>query len=149
MAIFYYKDNKAPCPNLPMSVGCVAVIRNGKEILIEHRNDSERWAFIGGKMEPDEDAETAIVREIKEETNLDVKKTRLLNVFSDPSRIIEYPDGNSKRIVTILFEVEVQDFSHIICSEESRELKFLTVDELSKKQIAETHIPIFNYIKYL
>ncbi|MDC7223633.1 MAG: NUDIX domain-containing protein [Spirochaetales bacterium] len=135
-----------PPPNLPLSVGCVALIRRDGKILLEQRSDSDRWAFIGGKMEDHEDAETALVREVKEETNLQVVQVKFLHVCSDPSRLIEYDDGRSKRVVSLLFEAEVRDFTPIACSEESRDLQFFTPEEIRQLPLAETHIPLLDYL---
>lgn len=71
---------------------------------------------------------------------------RLFGTFSDPSRIIAFPDGNVKRIITIAYEVEVEPFSEIVCSEESKEVRFISTEQLPNIRIAETHLPIIQSI---
>lgn len=63
----------------------VAVIRNELgQILIARRNDPDfldahdHWELIGGKIEFGEKPEEAIVREVKEESGLEVEVVRLL-----------------------------------------------------------------------
>lgn len=139
---FYYKSNEAPSPTKPPSIGVVAIIKKDDSILLERRSNSERWAIIGGGINPDETFVDGLIREVKEETGLTVKNISLFGTFSDPSRIIAYPDGNIKRIITIAYEVEVESFVELVCSEESSEIRFIPKTQIENISIAETHIPI-------
>ncbi len=55
-------------------------------VLIERKNPPVGLALPGGFVEIGETVEEAVVREIKEEVNLDFKIERLLEVFSNPNR---------------------------------------------------------------
>ena len=55
-------------------------------ILIERRNEPKGLALPGGFVDVGESVEEALVREMKEETDLDVEIGRLLGVYSDPKR---------------------------------------------------------------
>lgn len=55
-------------------------------VLIERSNDPKGLAIPGGFVDVGESVEDALVREMKEETNLDVQISRLLGVYSDPKR---------------------------------------------------------------
>jgi 8-oxo-dGTP diphosphatase len=55
-------------------------------VLIERKNPPLGLALPGGFVDVGESVETALVREMKEETTLDVKIVRLLGVYSDPAR---------------------------------------------------------------
>lgn len=55
-------------------------------VLIERLNEPLGLAIPGGFVDIGESVEAAVVREMKEETDLDVKIEYLLNVYSDPSR---------------------------------------------------------------
>ncbi len=55
-------------------------------VLIERKNAPHGWALPGGFVEIGERVEDALVREMKEETRLDVRIVRLFNVYSDPQR---------------------------------------------------------------
>ncbi len=55
-------------------------------VLIERMNRPLGLAIPGGFVDVGEKVEDALVREMKEETDLDVQITSLLNVYSDPSR---------------------------------------------------------------
>lgn len=55
-------------------------------VLIERKNPPHGWALPGGFVDVGERVEEALVREMKEETSLDVEITSLLGIYSDPSR---------------------------------------------------------------
>lgn len=146
-ARFFYKDLDAPTPNQPMSVGVVALIECNNKLLMERRSDSSRWAIIGGAIKKDESLIDGLFREIYEETGLKISKYELYGTFSDPSRIIAFPDGNIKRIITMAYKVEVGPHKNLICSDESLELKFIDKSEFDNIKIAETHLPIIEHYK--
>ena len=142
----FYNSPNAPKPNRPIHMGAVGIIRKNEKVLLERRTDSERWAFIGGGLKMEESLEECVQREIREETGLVVEDLKLLDVFSYPYRIAAYPDGNIVRIITAVYEVFVKDFKELKCSEESIELRFLSMSELSGLNIAETHQDILRFI---
>ena len=43
-----------------------------EKILFIHHKKLNKWLFVGGHIEPNEDPESAVIREAKEETNLDI-----------------------------------------------------------------------------
>ena len=55
-------------------------------VLIERMNTPLGLAIPGGFVDIGESVEDAVVREMKEETDLDVTIVKLLNVYSDPKR---------------------------------------------------------------
>lgn len=55
-------------------------------VLIERKNPPHGWALPGGFVDVGERVEDALMREMREETSLDVKITRMLGVYSDPKR---------------------------------------------------------------
>lgn len=59
---------------------------NGGIILIKRKNPPYGWALPGGFIDYGESAESAAVREAKEETNLDITQLRQFHVYSDPGR---------------------------------------------------------------
>ncbi len=64
-------------------VGTDAAIFNEKgQILLMDRVDGSGWCLPCGWLEPNETPTQAIVREVKEETGLDVKVNRLVGVFT-------------------------------------------------------------------
>lgn len=119
-----------------------ALIERDGSLLLERRSDCGRWGLIGGGIEVGESLEDALRREVSEETGLEVGEYELFCVFSDPSRIIRYPDGNVVRIISFVFRVEVESFETLRRSKESEELRFFEIDELRKLDIIETARPV-------
>ncbi|HHU56178.1 MAG TPA: NUDIX domain-containing protein [Acholeplasmataceae bacterium] len=138
---FYYKNDLAPKLIDTIHLGSCAYIEYDKKLLLEKRSDSNRWGLIGGGLNIDESPEECILREIKEETGLVINKSDLkfIKVFADPSRIIEYPDGNVVRSVAFFYFVKLHSLPKLICSSESSELVFFNINDIKKLKIAETH----------
>jgi 8-oxo-dGTP diphosphatase len=69
-------------PKKPV-VGVGAIILDGDQILLEKRKNSPgkgKWAVPGGLVELGENVEQAVIREVKEETGLEVDEPRLVDV---------------------------------------------------------------------
>lgn len=64
------------------------IIYEEKLVLIKRKNPpyKDMFALPGGFVDIGETAEEAVIREAKEETNLDIEIIRLLGVYSDPKR---------------------------------------------------------------
>ncbi len=145
-ATFYFRNPKAPHPNRPPILGACAIIQYGSTYLMESRADSDRWAFIGGAMEPEESLEDCILREIREETGIEVPQNllRFVGVYSDPSRIAAYPDGNIARIVSAVYWIVLKQEPLLHCSSESRQLTFFPIERLAPLPVAETQLDILS-----
>ncbi len=58
----------------PVTLAAGAVVaRTGPEVLLVHRPKYDDWSFPKGKLDPGEHATTAAVREVAEETGLDIR----------------------------------------------------------------------------
>ena len=71
-------------PKRPV-VGVGAIILDGDRILLEKRKNSPgkgKWSVPGGLVELGEKVEDAVVREVKEETGLEVYEPRLVDVVN-------------------------------------------------------------------
>jgi ADP-ribose pyrophosphatase YjhB (NUDIX family) len=92
-------------------LGCSAVIFDDKreKVLLTRRTDNGQWCLPGGAVEPGESVTEACIREVQEEIGLRVRVVRLVGVYSDPNRLIVYPDGNKAHIVALSFEAEIVD----------------------------------------
>ena len=89
--------------------GAAAIIVNKEgKILLQYSNVINRWMLPGGCQELGETFEETIIREIKEETNLDVDITNLnlINIVSGPIRKHKYLNGDIVFNNTVLYEIK-------------------------------------------
>ena len=89
-----------------LAVGCSATIFDAthEHVLLARRADNGRWCVPGGYMEPGESTTEACIREVWEETGLQVRVVRLIGVYTNPHLLLEYPDGNRWQLVVLHFE---------------------------------------------
>ena len=116
--------------------GAAAIIVNEKnQILLQRRVDNDRWGLPGGCQEVGETFEETVLREVKEETNLDVKKEDLvlLTVVSGDSRRRQYPNGDIVYNNTVLYVIKKYS-GELKCDEESKVLEFFDIDSLPESQ---------------
>ena len=66
--------------------GVFALITKGKTLLLSERMDGKGWNLPGGRVEEGETDQVALVREVKEETGLDVELLKELAVMEDKRR---------------------------------------------------------------
>ena len=86
-----------------------AIIRDGSgHVLLIRRGDGRGWSLPGGFMEPGETVVECLVREVQEETGLDVEPERLVGIYSDPAvNHITFPNGDQVHLVSATFECRV------------------------------------------
>jgi 8-oxo-dGTP pyrophosphatase MutT (NUDIX family) len=61
--------------------GVAAVIFDEGRVLLQRRDDTGRWGLPGGGVEPGESVRQALIREVREETGLEVEPLRLIGVY--------------------------------------------------------------------
>jgi len=126
-----------------IKVGCSVILfdESGATILLQQRTDNGRWSLPGGGMDPGESAEECCVREIKEETGLDIEVVRLVGIYTTPHRITTYADGNRWQLVALHFEGVITGGTMEITDGESHEQRFIPITELANYDIMEHHLP--------
>lgn len=141
---FYRGDPNAPKPTQKTRLGANAIITWGGKLLLEKRRDSDTWGLIGGGVKKRETALDAVAREVYEELGLRIPKTRFVRqkVYGEPGRIAAYKDGSVWRMVIVAFSLELDTEPVLRISEESKELRFFTADELKSVPIVVTHSDI-------
>lgn len=116
--------------------GAAAIIVNDKgEILLQSRADRDKWGLPGGCQELGERFEDTVIREIKEETNFDVKEEdlKLIGIVSGNSRRNEYPNGDVVINNTALYCIN-NYLGEIKWDSESKEMKFFDLNYLPESQ---------------
>jgi len=69
------------------TIGVFGIIRDEQNrVLLCLRNDGDFWNLPGGGLEKGESPWQGVIREVKEETGLDVKVLRLIGIYSKPEK---------------------------------------------------------------
>ena len=141
---FYRGDPNAPKTTMGAHLGANAIITWADRLLLEKRRDSNTWGLVGGGVKKYETEVQAIAREVYEELGLRIPKDRFrkLAVYGEPGRIAAYRDGSIWRMVIVVFGLELEQEPQLTISEESRELRFFSREELRDINIVITHSDI-------
>lgn len=142
---FYRGDPKnAPKTTMGAHLGANAIITCNGKLLLEKRRDSDVWGLIGGGVKDHETEVQAMAREVYEELGIRVPKERFrkLAVYGEPGRIAAYCDGSVWRMVIVVFGLELVEEPKLRISEESRELRFFSREELKDIEVVITHSDI-------
>lgn len=129
--------------------GAAAIIVNDKgQILLQSRTDNERWGLPGGCQELGERFEETVIREVKEETNLDITEDNLelVGIIAGGTRRKEYPNGDVVINNTALYCVKNYT-GEVKWDSESKDMRFFDLDNLPENQ----HDPdlVEAYIKFI
>jgi 8-oxo-dGTP diphosphatase len=114
------------------TVGCLLIKDN--KVLLEKRNTSVekgKWAIPGGHIDIGETAEEAIKREIKEETDLEIKNLKFL-AYQD-----EFMPHIKIHSLVLIFKGE--PVGEVKLNDESSEFGWFTKEEALKLNLAFFH----------
>lgn len=125
----FYDDPDAPTPNSLVVAASAVVTDDQGRILLQRRRDNGLWALPGGGMEMTDSLPGTAVREVKEETGLNVEITGLVGTYTDPHHIIAYADGEVRRQFNVCFTARVTS-GKLAISDESTEMKFVAPADL-------------------
>lgn len=100
----------------------LCLVHEGKRLLLQNRTKAD-WrglALPGGHIEPDESVVDAVIREMKEETGLDISEPHLCGIK-------QFPRDDGGRYLVFLFETE--KFSGELRPSDEGEMLWLSRDE--------------------
>jgi 8-oxo-dGTP diphosphatase len=102
--------------------------------LIKRKNNpyKDSWALPGGFVEYGETVEMAVLREVKEETGLEIDLKGISGVYSDPGRD---PRGHT---ITICYKAH-KTGGELIADTDASEVICIKLNELSKYKLAFDH----------
>ena len=116
------------------SAGAV-IVRDGR-ILFQRRTDNGKWGLIGGLLEMNETYEQAALREIREETGLEVRLEAFLGIFHNHHMV--WSNGDAAHVISAMFTASAGS-GEPRTDGESFELRFFGKDEIPEL-FAEDHI---------
>lgn len=110
-------------------VGTFAIIRDEQgRVLLSRRSDSGWWNLPGGGVEPHESVAEGLVREVREETGLEVVAGRLVGVYSKPQ----------KHEIVLTFECKIVGGT-MVASDEADLHEWFAPDALPAEQFLPKH----------
>jgi 8-oxo-dGTP pyrophosphatase MutT (NUDIX family) len=130
----YYDDPDAPKPNCIVPAVTAVVEDDEGRVLLIHRVDNDRWALPGGQVEVGERVAETVVREVREETGIDVEVLALTGVYSDPKHVIAYDDGEVRQQFALSFRARPVG-GRLRASDEASEVRWLAPDDLERLDI--------------
>lgn len=111
----------------PVSIKAI-IIDNNKILCL--KNERNEWDFPGGKINFDEDIEKCLKREVKEETNLDIKNLKILKPFN-----LKY---NSVDVFILVYSAEISCNSSVDVSYEHSEYNFFSKSEIKDLNMSQS-----------
>jgi 8-oxo-dGTP diphosphatase len=128
----YQRDLRAKIGHtLLLQPGVAAVIVNpAGQVLLQRRSDDGEWGLPGGALEPGEEPAEALVREIREETALEVVPERIVGVYAGPDFFVRYPNGDEAAILSITFACRPVAGEPRVNDDESLEVRYFAPDAL-------------------
>ena len=128
----YFDDPEAPRPNSLVPAVSAIVCDDQGRILLHRRSDNDLWSIPGGRIEVGESVAEAAVREVGEETGIEVEPVRLVGVYSDPMAVVAYDDGEVRQQFSICIACRPSGGTLSAESDESLEVRFATPDEVEE-----------------
>lgn|SRR3712207_2373699 len=121
--------------------GACITNENG-ELLLQKRSDKEDiWGLPGGAVEIGESIEESAIREVKEETGIDISVDYLVGVYS--KYFTEYANGDKAQSIFYSFKGSILGGDLCIDKCETFDLKFFAKDKLPKIFVQQ-HVDVIN-----
>ena len=106
-------------------------------VLLVRHSDRGVWVAPGGMVEPDEDPHETALREMREETGLDVDIVGILGVFGGPEFRVTYTNGDRVGYVMTVYEARLRTGEPTPDDEETLDIGFFSKDEAARLETAE------------
>lgn len=132
--IDYFNDPNAPAANSIVPSVTAVVLDQAGDLLLVHKTDNDLWALPGGGVDPGESVSEAVLREVLEETGMDVEVVRLSGVYTNPRHVMAYDDGEVRQQFSLCFIARLIGGEPRTSSETS-EVAFVPIDRLDALNI--------------
>ena len=132
--IDHFNDPDAPRATRVVPVASAVVTDEQGRVLLGKRTDNTLWTIPGGTMKPGETIVETVVREVKEETGIDVEVVSLIGIYSNPNHVVEYSDGEVRQQFSVCFGCR-RVGGELATSDETSEVDYFSPDELEDMEI--------------
>ncbi|MFD8479070.1 NUDIX domain-containing protein [Kitasatospora sp. NPDC059673] len=133
----FYDDPNAPKPNRLVVAASAVVTDDEGRILLQRRTDNGLYALPGGTMDLGESLPGTAIREVREETGLDVEITGLVGTYTDPRHVIAYSDGEVRQQFNVCFTARITG-GELRISSESTDLQFVAPEDIGSLPMHHT-----------
>ncbi|MER5734343.1 NUDIX domain-containing protein [Streptomyces sp. NPDC002262] len=132
--IDYFRDPAAPKANSVVP-SVTVVVRDGEgRLLLIHKTDNDLWALPGGGHDIGERIGDTAVREVREETGIEVEVDNIVGLYTDPDHVLAYDDGEVRQQFSICFRARPVGGS-LRTSSESKEVRWVNPADLDDLDI--------------
>jgi ADP-ribose pyrophosphatase YjhB (NUDIX family) len=128
----YFDDPNAPRPNSLVVAVTVIVTNDDGDLVMQKRTDNDLWGLPGGAMNIGESIAQAVVREVLEETTLQVEPTGIVGIYSDPGHVIAYANGEVRQEFSICFTARIVGGQLAVGDTESTEVRFVKASDIDQ-----------------
>jgi ADP-ribose pyrophosphatase YjhB (NUDIX family) len=104
-------------------------------LLMIHKIDNNYWALPAGGMDLGESIADAAIREVAEETGLQVEITGLVGIYTNPGHVMAYDDGEVRQEFSVCFHARPRGGELREDGTETKAAKWLDVSELDTLDI--------------
>jgi len=128
--------------NYPLYIAPAALITNNKGhyLMLQRSHHSKvnagKWDMSGGKPEPGETLNQALIREVREETGLTI--TNIGSLLGTAELLL-----SDKRIIYLIFEC-IADSDAVTISSEHEAFRWVKKNEIKNLDLAPQFIPFFD-----
>ena len=133
----YFYDPEAPKPNSIRPAAAVALFDSGGNILLLRRKDNDKWTMPGGTLDFGESLTSCAIREVREETGLQIRITGLIGTYTDPNILIAYSDGEVRQEFTFVYAAEIES-GELKIDDESKEAAWVPLSSAVELPLAES-----------
>ncbi len=106
------------------------IINDDGAVLFVRRSDNHEWVMPAGSQELEESIYDCLVREVKEETGLDVQAAQLIAVYSEPRFAFTNAYGGEHQMLAFMFEVTAWTGQLLAETDETLDAQFFALDSL-------------------
>jgi len=132
--IDHFNDPDAPTPTCIIPAASAVVGDDQGRLLLAKRTDNDLWTIPGGAMQPGESIVETAVREVKEETGIDVEVVSLVGIYSNPQHVVEYSDGEVRQQFSVCFACRPIG-GELASSDETSEVGYFSPDDIETMDV--------------
>ncbi len=144
----YFKNLRDKIGNdllLIPSVAAVVTDDEGK-ILLQEKSSGEAWSLPAGSIEPGESPEEAIIREVREETGLNVLVEKVLGVYGGIGFRYTYPNNHQVEYTVVLYRCRVINASGTPLDSETVSLGYFSEHDMPPLALPYPKEVLFSHV---